>query len=132
METRTAPILHFSARSVFGLCVETSTLLSRLNSPGKVGREVALVTRLKVRALPIISPYTTAAILRAAVAIEFVIRLAVAHSIIHADFLTSRNIAHGDQTDLPGEARIRLAGMIETISRFQLLRCEEIQTFIDL
>src|SRR5512143_4150 len=96
-----------------GLSLGMEGFLQHLDAARQVWREVTVVAHPEFRQLPVFARDVAAAVLCAAVTVEFVIGTAVAHGIVEAELFARLNIAHGAQADLPRKPKVGVTGMIE-------------------
>src|SRR4029077_6010980 len=64
--------------------------------------------------------------------VELVVRRAVAHGIVDGDLIGRPDPAHGDDGDLPVEACIRLAAVVDVVRRLVGVQRGEIKALLDL
>jgi len=98
---------------------------------------VALATPLLMRVapswtLPVITRDFFTADRGTTKTIKLIVGFPIRHCIIKAQFIPCWNIANCHQTDLAGETKVWIAGMIKAIIRFSLFGGQQIQVFIDL
>src|SRR3972149_6001017 len=114
------------------LCKHVHPGFERFNAPCQIRHKVTVILPPQFGARPVRALNAAAAIFGAAVTVKLIVRRAIAHGVIEIEFLSGFNIAHGNQTNLPGETDIRLTGMIETIRRLQARRGFQIEAFFNL
>ena len=93
--------------------------LQLFNAPCKIWHEITVIFFPKFRGRPIGAFNSSAAIGAFAITVEFIDVRAVTHGIVEIQFLSSFDVAHGNDTDLACETDIRITGMVEAIGRFQ-------------
>src|SRR6266498_4510252 len=103
-----------------------------LNASSQIRHEIAVIFLPQFRTRPVAAFDLSAAILAAAITGELIIGGAITHCIIEVDFFASFDIAHRDDTNLPGKPGIGFAGMVETIRRFQWIGGDQIKIIFDL
>ena len=81
---------------------------------------------------PVIPGHAAAALRGAAGAIELVVGRAVAHGVVDSDLIARLDRVHGDDGDLPVEAGIRLAAVIDVIRRLVGRERGEVESLLDL
>jgi len=70
--------------------------------------------------------------MRAAAAVEFVVRRPIAHGVVDADLLAGKNMPQGNDRDLSVEAAIGIAAVIDEIRSFIRRQRGEIKILLDL
>src|SRR6476659_3005815 len=81
---------------------------------------------------PVVAADAAAALQRAAGAVKFVVRRTVAHGVVDGDLIARMDRLHGDNGDLPVEARVRLAAVIDIVRRCVRRERGEIEALFDL
>src|SRR6478609_2163903 len=81
---------------------------------------------------PVVAADAAAALRRAAGAVKFVVRRTVAHGVVDGDLIAWMDRLHGDDGDLPVEAGVRLAAVVDIVRRFVSRERGEIESFLDL
>src|SRR5512136_3107288 len=81
---------------------------------------------------PVVARHAAAAASRAAGAIELVIRRAVAHRIVNGDLIAGVDRLHGDDGDLPGKTRIRIARVVDVVRRLVSRERGEVKPLLHL
>src|SRR5262245_43317660 len=109
-QSESGPLSRAPARGLLGLQGGSAAL--------QIGREVAGVALPHHGSAPVIAGGLAAAVRRAASAFELVVWRAVAHRVVDGHLIAGMNGVPGDDGDLPVEAGIRLASVVDEVRRF--------------
>src|SRR5512134_3790591 len=81
---------------------------------------------------PILASHAAAADGRPAGTLEFIVRRAVAHRVVDGDFLAWMDPVQSDEGDLPVEAGIRVATVVDEVRRLVGRERGKIESLLDL